>query len=65
MKVFIPLSDLNESLLNSEGHIIPFLIEAYEYHLGVENTQNFDIKKVMTGTVTNNKGKTKVPYSSL
>jgi hypothetical protein len=58
MKLFIPCNDQNNSLINQGFEIKPLVIEAYKYHLTSEKTQNFDIKKVITGTDNTNKGRT-------
>ena len=58
MKVFIPYCESSESQILESDQLKPFIIEAYEYHLDVENTQNLDMQKVMAGTVNIKIGKT-------
>ena len=63
MIIFIPTTDSNEKLIAKGFCLKPFVIEAYQYHLDVslisEKTQNLFNKKVKTGTVTTNRGKTR------
>lgn len=59
MKVFIPYCESSENQLLETDQLRPFIIEAYDYHLDDENTQNLDMQKVMAGTVNIKTGKTK------
>lgn len=62
MLVFIPTNEIDKNYANEGFSFKPLIIEAYQYHLDVscsaEKTQNLFNKKVKTGTVTINKGKT-------
>lgn len=59
MKIFIPTNEINEQALEQGYCFRPFDINAYSYHLSIdENTQNLFNKKVMIGTDITSKGKT-------
>jgi len=61
MKIFIPANEFNEDALDKGFCFVPFDIQAYAYHLSIEEkTQNLFNKKVKTGTEITSKGKTSV-----
>ena len=63
MLIFIPTNETNNDFVQNGFSFKPLIIEAYQYHLDVssssENTQNLFSKKVKTGTVTTNNGRTR------
>ncbi|HOP21433.1 MAG TPA: hypothetical protein PK055_00450 [Gammaproteobacteria bacterium] len=61
MKLFIPTNEINNDWVDKGFSFKPLIIEAYQFHISSsigEKTQNLLSKKVKTGTITTNIGKT-------